>query len=183
MCAISDIEASYAQAYMGYLALCEARNRRQQAMDRGHAQRHEYTYWTAHKNNCKPRTHFGTHKGHRCQEGVRTWPGDYACRRAGLTALLDPSSQLSRSSRRAAGGQAGAPAAAQWRGRTSLTPASGGRSFEGGEGSVAGWLMRGRVLVPGAWRAEWSHKHPSGAAPACGAAAMTMCPGPGCSVR
>jgi hypothetical protein len=27
---------------------------------------------------------------------------------------------------------------------------------------------RGRLLVPGAWLAEWSHKHPSGAAPACG---------------
>ena len=36
----------------------------------------------------------GTHKGHHCQEGVRTWPGDYARRRAGLTILLDPSSQL-----------------------------------------------------------------------------------------
>ncbi len=41
---------------------------------------------------------------------------------------------------------------------------------------------RGRVLVPGAWLAEWSRKHPSGAAPV-RAAAMTMCPGPGCSVR
>jgi len=36
----------------------------------------------------------GTHKGHQCQEGVRTWPGDYARRRAGLTVLLDPSSRL-----------------------------------------------------------------------------------------
>jgi hypothetical protein len=26
----------------------------------------------------------------------------------------------------------------------------------------------GRVRVPGAWLAEWSHKHPSGAAPVCG---------------
>src|SRR5690348_2943771 len=40
------------------------------------------------------RTHIGTHKGHHCQEGVRSWPGDYARRRAGLTVLLDPSSQL-----------------------------------------------------------------------------------------
>ena len=40
------------------------------------------------------RTLFGTHKGHHCQEGVRTWPGDYARRRAGLTVLLDPSLQL-----------------------------------------------------------------------------------------
>ena len=53
----------------------------------------------------------GTHKGHQCQEGVRTWPGDYARRRAGLTILLDPSSQVPGSSRRAARGQAGAPAA------------------------------------------------------------------------
>ena len=110
----------------------------------------------------------GTHKGHQCQEGVRTWPGDYARRRAGLTILLDPSSQVPGSSRRAARGQAGAPAAAQRRGRTSLTPASGGRSSGAGKGSVAVGLVRGRVLVPGAWLAEWSRKHPSGAAPACG---------------
>ena len=46
------------------------------------------------------RTSRGTHKGHQCQEGVRTWPGDYARRRAGLNVLLDPSSQLpGRSSR------------------------------------------------------------------------------------
>ena len=83
------------------------------------------------------RPHFGTHKGHHCQEGVRTWPGDYARRRAGLTVLLDPSSQLPGSFRRAARGQAGAPAAAQRRGRTSLTPASGGRSSRGEEGPVA----------------------------------------------
>jgi hypothetical protein len=37
---------------------------------------------------------FGTHKGHQCQEGVRTWPGDYARRRAGLIILLDLSSQV-----------------------------------------------------------------------------------------
>jgi hypothetical protein len=55
----------------------------------------------------------GTHKGHHCQEGVQIWPGDYARRRAGLTVLLDPSSQLTGSSRRAARGPAGAPAAAQ----------------------------------------------------------------------
>ena len=33
--------------------------------------------------------------------------------------------------------------------------------------------------VPGAWRAEWSHKHPFGAAPVVRAGAMTMCPGTG----
>ena len=26
--------------------------------------------------------------------------------------------------------------------------------LEGGEGFLCGWLVRGRVLVPGAWRAE-----------------------------
>jgi hypothetical protein len=31
----------------------------------------------------------GTYKGHYCQEGVQTWPGDFARRRAGLTVLLD----------------------------------------------------------------------------------------------
>ena len=100
----------------------------------------------------------------------------------GLTVLLGPSSQVPGSSRRAAGGQAGAPAAAQRRGRTSLMPPSGGRSSEAGKGRFAVWLVRGRVRVPGAWLAEWSRKHPSGAA-GVRAAAMTMCPGPGCSVR
>jgi len=89
------------------------------------------------------RTHFGTHKGHHCQEGVRIWPGDYARRRAGLTILLDPSAQVPGSSRRAARSQAGAPAAAQRRGRTSLTPASGGRSSGGGEGFGCGWACQG----------------------------------------
>ena len=107
--------------------------------------------------------HRGTHKGHHCQEGVRIWPGDYARRRAGLTVLLDPSPQLAGSSRRAARGQAGAPAAAQRRGRTSLTPAGGGRSWRARKGSLRIGLS-GRVRVPGAWRAEWSRKHPSGAA-------------------
>src|SRR6478672_2782840 len=55
--------------------------------------------------------------------------------------------------------QAGAPAAAQRRGRASLTPASGGRSSRARKGPVADLLMRGRVRVPGAWLAEWSHKH------------------------
>ena len=45
--------------------------------------------------------------------------------------------------------QAGAPAAAQRRGRTSLTPASGGRSSRARKGAGCGWLVRGRVLVPG----------------------------------
>src|SRR5579859_984921 len=113
---------------------------------------------------CAERTPRGTHKGRWCQEGARTWPGDYARRRAGLTVRLDPSSQLP-GLPPCGRGQAGAPAAAQRRGRTSLRPASGGRSSRGEEGSFRGWLMRGRVLVPGEWWAEWSHKHPSGAAP------------------
>jgi hypothetical protein len=45
----------------------------------------------------------GTHKG-RCQEGIRTWPGDYARRRAGLTVLLDPSLLLPVLPPRGAGG-------------------------------------------------------------------------------
>jgi hypothetical protein len=40
--------------------------------------------------------------------------------------------------------------------------------LEGEEGPVCDWIVRGRVLFPGPWLAEWSHKHPSGAAPACG---------------
>ena len=70
-------------------------------------------------------------------------------------------------------------AAAQRRGRTSLTPASGGRSPGAGKGVGCGLAYAGSRAGSGAWRAEWSRKHPSGAAPACGAAAMTMCPGTG----
>ena len=40
--------------------------------------------------------------------------------------------------------------------------------IEGEEGAGCGLAYQGRVLVPGAWLAEWSHKHPSGAAPTCG---------------
>ena len=123
-----------------------------------------------------------THKGHQCQEGVRTWPGDYARRRAGLTILLDPSSQLPGSSRRAARGQAGAPAAAQRRGRTSLTPASGGRSSGAGKGSVAVGLSgscAGSRCVAGGVVSQAPIRRRASVR----AAAMTMCPGPGCSVR
>ena len=88
-----------------------------------------------------------------------------SCRPGWADCSSGSSSQVPGSSRRAARGQAGAPAAAQRRGRTSLTPASGGRSSEARKGSVAVGFVRGRVLVPGAWLAEWSHKHPSGAAP------------------
>src|SRR6266566_3683515 len=84
----------------------------------------------------------------------------------GLTVLLDPSSQLPVLPPRGQG-QAGAPAAAQRRGRTSLTPASGGRSSRARKGSFAVGLSGSRA-GSGAWLAEWSRKHPSGAAPACG---------------
>jgi hypothetical protein len=45
------------------------------------------------KGQCRSgseRTHFGTHEGHRCQEGVRIWPGDYV--------LLSPGGWLDYSS-------------------------------------------------------------------------------------
>ena len=99
------------------------------------------------------------------------WPGDYArCHGLGLTVLLDPSSQLPWSMPPRGRGQAGAPGAAQRRGRTSWTPASGGRSSRSEEASPVAVLgfVRGRVLVPGAGVAEWSHKHPSGVALRCG---------------
>jgi hypothetical protein len=63
---------------------------------------YEQACHTTHKYVSAQRPHIGTHKGHECQEGVRTWPGDYARRRAGLIILLDPSSQVPGSSRRAA---------------------------------------------------------------------------------
>jgi len=37
-----------------------------------------------------------------------------------------------------------------------------------GEGGRVRLAYQGRLPVPGAWLAEWSRKHPSGAAPACG---------------
>ena len=59
-------------------------------------------------------------------------------------------------------GQAGAPAAAQRRGRTSLTPASGGRSSRARKGAGCGWIVRGRVLVPGAGgRSGLTSTHPA----------------------
>jgi len=84
-------------------------------------------------------------------------------------------------SRRAARGQAGAPAAAQRRGRTSWTPASGGRSSRARkgrlrldcQGSCAGSrCVAGGVVSQAPIRRRLLR-----------AAAMTMCPGPGCSVR
>ncbi len=123
----------------------------------------------------------GTHKGHRCQEGIRIWPGDYACRRAGLTVLLD----LPRScpGLRAArpGGQAGAPAAAQRRGRTSLRPASGGRSSRARKGRLR-LEYQGSRACSRCWADGVVSQAPIRRRASVRAAAMTMCPGPGCSV-
>src|SRR5262249_7338365 len=81
---------------------------------------------------------------------------------AGLTVLLDPSSQLPGSSRRAARGQAGAPAAAQRRGRTSLTPASGGRSSRAREGRLRLGLSGVACVVPvRGWRSGLASTHPA----------------------
>ena len=92
----------------------------------------------------------------------------------GLTVLRGSSSQLPGSRRRAGGVKAGAPAAAQWRGRTSLRPASGDGSWEAGKiGVRAG--CEGRVVPGRGWRSGLASTHP--APPTCGAAAMTMCPG------
>ena len=57
--------------------------------------------------------------------------------------------------------------------------------IEGGElGAGCGWIVSGRVLFPGSWRAEWSYKHPSGAAPVCGRlAAAAAASGPGAGRR
>jgi hypothetical protein len=56
----------------------------------------------------------------------------------------------------------------QWQARTDELDAGERRKIiEGGEGLVA-LDCRGRVLVPGAGWAEWSHKHPSAAALVCG---------------
>ena len=128
------------------------------------------------------RPHIGTHKGHHCQEGIRTWPGDYACRRAGVTVLLVSSSQLPGPCRRAARGQAGAPAAAQRRGRTSLTLASGARSSRARKDWFAVVVYAGSRAcsrcVAGGVVSQAPIRRRAGAR----AAAMTMCPGPGCSV-
>ena len=90
----------------------------------------------------------GTHKGHRCQEGIRVWPGDYARRRAGLTVLLDPSSPLPSPSRRAAGGSSWS-ARSRAAARTNELDAGKRRKIiEGGEGFGCGWIVGGRVLFP-----------------------------------
>jgi hypothetical protein len=104
----------------------------------------------------------GTHKGHQCQEGVRTWPGDYARRRAGLDCSSGSFLAAAGPSRRAARSQAGAPAAAQRRGRTSLTPASGGRSSRGRKGPVAVGLSGVVCWFPvRGWRSDLTSTHPA----------------------
>ena len=122
----------------------------------------------------------GTHKGHQCQEGVRTWPGDYARRRAdcssGSSSLLPGLPPCVRS-------HAGAPAAAQRRGRTSLTPASGGRSSRARKGRFAVLAYAGSCAGSRCVAGGVVSQAPIRRRASVRAAAMTMCPGPGCSVR
>jgi hypothetical protein len=125
----------------------------------------------------------GTHKGHQCQEGVRTWPGDYACRRAGLTVLLDPSSQLPGSSCRAAGGS-GWSARSRAAARTNELDAGKRRKIiGGGEGFVCGLAYAGSRAGSRCVAGGVVSQAPIRRRASVRAAAMTMCPGPGCSVR
>jgi len=93
-------------------------------------------------------------------------PAPVTMRAAGarVTILLDPSSRPPGSVRRAARSQAGAPVAAQRRGRTSLAPASGGGSSR----LRKGWLWIGlcgvAFLFPERGGRSGSRRHPSGAA-------------------
>jgi hypothetical protein len=103
----------------------------------------------------------GTHKGHRCQEGVRIWPGGYARRRAGLTVLLCPSSQLP--------GPAAARPGSSWSARSraaartnELDAGERRKILEGEEGAGCGWIVRGRVCVPGCGgRSGLTSTHPA----------------------
>ena len=123
----------------------------------------------------------GTHKGHRCQEGVRIWPGDYARRRAGLTVLLDPSSQLP--------GPAAARPGSSWSARSRAAARTNeldaGKRRKIIEGEEGGWLRldcqgsrAGSRCVAGGVVSQAPIRRRAGVR----AAAMTMCPGPGCSV-
>jgi hypothetical protein len=121
-----------------------------------------------------------THKGHHCQEGVRIWPGDYACLRAGLTVLLDPSSQLP--------GPAAALEGSSWSARSraaartnELDAGKRRKILEGEEGAGYGIGLSGvacwfPTLVCGVVSQAPIRRR------LVRAAAMTMCPGPGCSV-
>jgi hypothetical protein len=128
----------------------------------------------------RTRTLIGTHEGHHCQEGVRIWPGWLRAPPGWADCSAGSSSRLPGPSRRAARGPAGAPAAAQRRGRTSLTPASGGRpSGRGRAGCGLAYTGVVCVFLARGWRSGLASTHP---APRQCAAAMTICPGPGCSV-
>ncbi len=90
----------------------------------------------------------GTHKGQWCQEGMGYRPGGFAwCCRAGPDCSSGSSSQLPWFTSPCWRGQAGAPAAAQRRGRTSLRPASGDGSWEAGK--IVFVLVLRVVFVPG----------------------------------
>jgi hypothetical protein len=103
-----------------------------------------------------------------------------SCRPGWADCSSGSSSQVPGSSRRAARGQAGAPAAAQRRGRASLTPVSGGRLSRPRKGfRLRVWFVRGRVPVPAlGMRSGLASTHPAPRRQM-RAAAMTMCPGPG----
>ena len=106
-------------------------------------------------------TIFGTHKGHRCQEGVRIWPGDYARRRAGLTVLLCPSSQLP--------GPAAARPGSSWSARSraaartnELDAGERREIIGGGEGFGCGWLVGVVCWFPvRGWRSGLASTHPA----------------------
>ena len=103
----------------------------------------------------------GTHKGHRCQEGIRIWPGGYARRRAGLTILLDPSSQLPVLPPRGRGSSWSARSrAAAW--TNELDAGERRKIIEGGEG---GWLRLGcqwsRAVPVQAGRSGLTSTHPA----------------------
>src|ERR1700746_2486976 len=90
-------------------------------------------------------------------------PVTTCCRRAGLTVLLD----LPRSCPGSAAARPGSSWSARSRAAARTNELDAGKRreiLEGEEGFLCGWLIWGRVLVPGAWRAEWSRKPPSGVA-------------------
>src|SRR4029077_18768901 len=120
----------------------------------------------------------GTHKGHQCQEGIRTWPGDYApsgradCSSGSFLAAARVFLPRGRGSSWSARSRAAA--------RTNELDAGKRREIiEGGGGSFAVWLMRVRVLFPGALASGVVSQAPIRRRASVRAAAMTMCPGTG----
>jgi hypothetical protein len=94
------------------------------------------------------RSHCGTHKGHQCQEGVRTWPGDYAppgwadCSSGSFLAAARVFPPCGLGSSWSARSRAAV--------RTNELDAGRRREIlEGEEGLPAVLAMRGRVRVPG----------------------------------